>query len=80
MIPTIPGLTRDQVYSPRQLLDFYQLPQRLLIIGGHPTAIVLSQILASLGVKIHLICPDSQLLPSPNADFGEIFRRNCFNQ
>ena len=63
VMPTIPGLAHDQVYSPRQLLDFYQLPQRLLIIGGHPTAIVLSQILASLGVKIHLICPDSQLLP-----------------
>lgn len=63
VMPKIPGLQPDQAYSPRQLLNFYQLPSRLLIIGGHPTALVLSQILASLGVKVHLIYSDSQLLP-----------------
>ncbi len=71
-IPKIAGLDQVNFHTPRQIFDLQQLPNSLLVIGGHPSAVIISQIFATLGVRTHLICPNSRLLPDFDDEINQI--------
>ena len=68
--PSIPGLnclTIDDLVTQAQI-EGGQWPQDIVVIGGGPTAVVLSQSLARLGTKVTLVVRNSGVLPDEDGE------------
>ena len=73
--PTIPGLSEVSFYTPRNLFRMATLPKTLFIIGGHPVAVNLAQILAIFGVKVYLTCSTETILPDFDPEISRAIER-----
>lgn len=66
----IAGLSEVNFYTPQSICQLERIPKSVFIIGGHSSAVVLAQILASFGVKVYLTCKHSHILPEYDQEFN----------
>jgi pyruvate/2-oxoglutarate dehydrogenase complex dihydrolipoamide dehydrogenase (E3) component len=60
-IPPIEGLADVDVWTNRQATSTRELPGSLLVVGGGPTGLELSQVYARFGVSVTLVHPHERL-------------------
>jgi len=68
----LPGLAFDakKIISSEELLDFNQLPQSLLVIGGGVIGCEFACLFSALGSKVTLVEKTGQLLPGEDTDIS----------
>ncbi len=70
-IPKIAGLSEIDFMTPNNIAGLSRLPKSIFIVGGHPEAVYLAQVLAILDVEVHLITKSLNLLPEFDKEFGQ---------
>ena len=80
-IPEIEGLSSIPYYTNENIFDLKELPKNLVVIGGGPIGIELSQAFSRLGSKVTVL-EAFQVLPKDDPIFSEkvkkyIERRGC---
>ncbi len=71
-VPKIAGLSEIDFMTPDSIVNLDRLPKSIFIIGGHPSAVLIAQIMAILGVKVHFIQKSLRLLPEFDSEFGKL--------
>ena len=66
--PSIPGLRETPHLSYHDLFSLTTLPARLLVIGGGPVGVEMSQAFGRLGARVTLVQRGPRLLPSADPD------------
>lgn len=75
IVPPIPGLQTVGYLTPVTLGQrVTQLPQRIAIVGNHPSGVVLAQALNRLGVAVTLTTDDPYLLIQMDADIARLIQ------
>ena len=62
MLPDVDGNYLAHVYSTTAMLDLNTLPERLVILGGHPISLGFTSILAMVGVQVTVIDPNPEIM------------------
>jgi len=70
--PSIPGLDRVPYLTYEDLFTLKTLPRRLLVVGGGPVGVEMSQAFARLGSMVTLIQRNASLLPAAESDCAGI--------
>jgi pyruvate/2-oxoglutarate dehydrogenase complex dihydrolipoamide dehydrogenase (E3) component len=73
-IPAIDGLEEAGYRTPASMFSLSELPPRLVVLGGGPTACELAQVFARLGSRVTLIEAGSRLLPEVEPRAAEILQ------
>lgn len=60
-MPDLPGLAEADAWSNRQATGTRDLPQSLVILGGGPTGVELSQVYARYGVRTTIVHPHAHI-------------------
>ena len=72
VIPPVPGLgALDGVWTNREATGAVSVPRRLLVLGGGPVGIELSQAFARMGSSVALVEGMSHVLPREPAPLGD---------
>ena len=71
-IPDIHGIKQVGYLTYRDLSKSQDYPESVCFLGGGAVAYEYSQILATLGVKVHIIEKSSHLLPAMDIEVGDI--------
>lgn len=71
-IPNIPGLADTGFITYRDLSKSQNYPKIVAFIGGGAVAYEYSQILATLGVKVHILEKEEHILPDSDSEVGDI--------
>jgi len=75
ILPPIEGIERAAVSTNETIFDLTARPDRLLVVGGGPIGVELSQAFARLGSDVTLVEMMSQLLPREDQDTAAILAR-----
>ena len=70
-MPPIEGLSATHPWTNRQATLTRVLPRSLLVLGGGPTGVELSQIFARFGVPTTIVQSGPRILPTDNARNAE---------
>jgi pyruvate/2-oxoglutarate dehydrogenase complex dihydrolipoamide dehydrogenase (E3) component len=72
-IPAIPGLRElPGIWTNREATAITVIPRRLIVLGGGPVGVEMSQALARLGCSIVLVERGSHILPGEPRPLGEV--------
>ncbi|HET8911469.1 MAG TPA: FAD-dependent oxidoreductase, partial [Ktedonobacteraceae bacterium] len=71
-IPEIPGLEEVGYLTNASVFDLMHLPASLLVVGGGPIGVEMSQAFARLGTQVTLIQGPDRLLPKEDPDVSEL--------
>lgn len=72
VVPPIPGLLEAQPRTSESVWDLESLPERLVVIGGGPVGVEMSQAFARLGAAVTLVEIGDRLLPREDPDAARI--------
>jgi pyruvate/2-oxoglutarate dehydrogenase complex dihydrolipoamide dehydrogenase (E3) component len=72
VVPDLPGLAADAVWTSDQALVHAELPPRLVILGGGPAGCELAQLYARFGSEVILVEAALRLLPSEPGFVGAL--------
>jgi pyruvate/2-oxoglutarate dehydrogenase complex dihydrolipoamide dehydrogenase (E3) component len=76
VIPPIPGLAEaDGVWTNREATALTEVPRRLLVLGGGPVGVEMSQAVRRMGASVALVEGQDHLLPREPAPLGEALGR-----
>lgn len=79
VLPAVPGLSADKVFTNETIFNLTELPPRLAVIGGGPLGCELAQAFARFGSRVTVIEKHSGLLGGEDREAAEvlqaIFRR-----
>jgi pyruvate/2-oxoglutarate dehydrogenase complex dihydrolipoamide dehydrogenase (E3) component len=76
VIPPIPGLAEaDGVWTNREVTALTEVPRRLLILGGGPVGVEMSQAVHRMGASVALVEGQAHLLPREPAPLGQALGR-----
>lgn len=78
--PKIQGLTDVQFFTPRTILEAIRPPKSLFIIGGGQHGIEIAQLMATFGTKVYIAEQAGRLLPSYDAEVGELVEKTLADQ
>ena len=67
-VPPIDGLQETGYWTNEDVFDLMQLPASLIIVGGGPVGVELSQAFERLGTKVTLIQGPDRILPKEDAE------------
>lgn len=70
--PAVQGLKDIPFFTPRTILESLRPPKSLFIIGGDSYGVELAQLLAIFGTKVYIAEKLTRLLPSYDAEVGEV--------
>jgi pyruvate/2-oxoglutarate dehydrogenase complex dihydrolipoamide dehydrogenase (E3) component len=71
VIPPVPGLQGlPGVWTNREITGVKEIPRRLLVLGGGPTGVEMSQAMARMGATVVLVESAEQLLPREARPLG----------
>ncbi len=73
-IPSLPGIEDVDVWTSRDAVWASAPPKSLVILGGGPVGVELSQFFRRLGVEVTLVEPSETLLARVDADAGALLR------
>ena len=76
IIPAIPGLTAGMAWTSEQALSSYELPSRLLVMGGGAVGCELSQVYASFGTRVTLLERSVGLLAAEQPWVGDMIAKS----
>lgn len=79
-IPTIPGLSTINYFTPRTILEAIRPPKSLLIIGGGDSGVEIAQLMAIFGTKVYIAEEAERILPSRDKEVGETMARILTDQ
>lgn len=79
-VPNIPGLSDIPYFTPSTLLETLRPPKTIAVIGGGEYGVLLSQLLATFGTKVHLLEQASRILPGQDSEVAELFERTLSEQ
>jgi pyruvate/2-oxoglutarate dehydrogenase complex dihydrolipoamide dehydrogenase (E3) component len=72
VIPPIPGLDDlDGVWTNREVTALTDVPRRMLVLGGGPVGVEMSQAVTRMGASVVLVEGQDHLLPHEPAPLGE---------
>jgi dihydrolipoamide dehydrogenase len=71
-IPKIEGLSEAGYWTNREATTLSELPDSVVVLGGGPVGLELSQFLARLGVRVTLIHAQDRLIEREEAAVGEL--------
>jgi pyruvate/2-oxoglutarate dehydrogenase complex dihydrolipoamide dehydrogenase (E3) component len=74
-IPNIQGLDKVEYLTSRTILESLRPPKSLLIIGSGSTGLEIAQLMATFGTKVYIAEKASRLLPSHDAEVGNLMER-----
>ena len=91
MAPPIPGLSECPHLTNRDIFSLQALPESMIVLGGGPIGIEMSQAFARLGCKVTVVERNTQILGPEDADMaaiiqdvleqeGVVFRMGCMAQ
>ncbi|MGN7358962.1 FAD-dependent oxidoreductase [Paenibacillus sp. SAF-054] len=75
VIPEIPGIDSDKVYTSAEILDLAKLPKRLAIIGGGYIGLEYASIYAGFGTEVAILEHGDQFLPKDDRDMAAEVRK-----
>lgn len=71
-MPPIPGLDElDGVWTNREVTGLREVPERMLVLGGGPVGVEMSQAVSRMGASVALVEGADRLLPREPAPLGE---------
>ncbi|HKC29201.1 MAG TPA: NAD(P)/FAD-dependent oxidoreductase [Jatrophihabitans sp.] len=71
-IPPVPGLAElPGVWTNRQVTGLTEIPRRMVVLGGGPTGVEMSQALARMGAAVVLVEHGAHVLPREPRALGE---------
>ena len=68
----IPGVEQVHIYNNEKIWDLRQLPERLVVIGGGPNGVELSQALQRLGSRVSLVSRGQQILEHEDPSISSV--------
>jgi pyruvate/2-oxoglutarate dehydrogenase complex dihydrolipoamide dehydrogenase (E3) component len=71
-IPPIPGLEGTPLWTNRDAIATEQVPAELVVLGGGPVGVELSQVFARFGAKVTIIEAADRLLPTGEPEASEL--------
>jgi len=71
LIPPIQGLETTPFITNRELFSLGHLPESMIILGGGPIGIEMSQAFCRLGTKVTVVQHGSQILPKEDKDMAD---------
>jgi pyruvate/2-oxoglutarate dehydrogenase complex dihydrolipoamide dehydrogenase (E3) component len=72
VIPPVPGLRElDGVWTNREATELTEVPRRLLVLGGGPVGVEMSQALARMGASVSLVEGADRVLPREPKQLGD---------
>ena len=71
-VPPIPGLEKVDYLTNESLFEIDQLPEHLVVIGGGPIGIEMSQAFANLGAKVTVIDMADRIMQNDDPELVEI--------
>lgn len=74
IFPDIPGLTEANVWTPRDATSAETVPEHLIVIGAGAVGTEMATAYASFGGKVTLVSSAKEILPSVDAEAGNIVR------
>jgi dihydrolipoamide dehydrogenase len=72
VVPPIPGLVEAGFWTNREATALSELPASVVFVGGGPTAIELSQVLARFGCRVTIVHGPERLLEREEPRLGEL--------
>lgn len=72
-IPSIEGMTLEGVYTSKELLDFKEVPEKLVIIGGGVIGMEFASIFQELGSEVTVVEYANSILPLIDSDITKRF-------
>lgn len=78
--PAIQGVDDTPYLTPKSLVETLKLPKQLFVIGGGERGVMLAQLLATFGTKVHIAEIAHRLLPRYDEAAGELFERVLTDQ
>jgi pyruvate/2-oxoglutarate dehydrogenase complex dihydrolipoamide dehydrogenase (E3) component len=76
VIPPIPGLAEAEgVWTNREVTALTEVPRRLLVLGGGPVGVEMSQAVHRLGASVAMVEGQQHVLPREPAPLGEALGR-----
>jgi pyruvate/2-oxoglutarate dehydrogenase complex dihydrolipoamide dehydrogenase (E3) component len=75
VIPPIPGIETAEVLTNETIFNLTERPDRLLVVGGGPIGVELSQAFARLGSRVAIVERMEQFLQREDPDATEILAR-----
>lgn len=73
--PSIQGLDKVGFLTPRTILEALRPPKSLYIIGAGTVGVEIAQLMATFGTKVYLADIASRILPSEDAEVGDLMER-----
>lgn len=70
VIPAIPGIQSNRVYTSADILNLAKLPDRLAVIGGGYIGLEFASIFAGFGTEVMIIEQGGQFLPKEDRDIA----------
>lgn len=74
-LPPIPGIDSEGVITSRELLDFQELPESLIILGGGVIGLEFATIYAALGTRVYIVEALDRILPKMDRDISQAMRQ-----
>lgn len=75
----IAGLSEVEYLTPRDFLSPNNLPKSIFIVGGHPIALVLAQLLAIFEVEVYFCTKNAELLPDFDQEISKLVEKSLAN-
>ena len=79
-LPPIPGIDTEGVITSRELLDFTELPESLIILGGGVIGLEFATIYAALGCRVTIVEALDRILPKIDKDISQAMRQTLKKQ
>lgn len=73
--PSVQGLDKVGFLTPRTILEALRPPKSLYIIGAGTVGVEIAQLMATFGTKVYLADIASRILPSEDAEVGDLMER-----
>jgi pyruvate/2-oxoglutarate dehydrogenase complex dihydrolipoamide dehydrogenase (E3) component len=74
-VPAIDGLAESGFWTNREATTLKELPESLIVLGGGPVGIELSQFFVRFGARVTLIQADTRLIPREEPAVAELISR-----
>jgi pyruvate/2-oxoglutarate dehydrogenase complex dihydrolipoamide dehydrogenase (E3) component len=78
-VPPIPGIENAPVYTNLTLFNLTTKPNHLLVVGGGPIGVEMSQAFARIGVKVTLVEGSARILPRDDSEAAALVTRSLIN-
>ena len=73
-VPAIGGLAGTPYWTNREAIETTEVPGSLLVLGGSPVGVELSQVFARFGARVTVLEGSQHLVPAEEPEAGELLR------